>query len=455
MKQKEKISFFVFTLFSFQTFSQNDSAKNEIVSVHAQTTVITQYKPYFKTKYSGDNSLTSAEETQTSITSTLFLGTRLWKGASAYLNPEIAGGSGLSGALGVAASTNGETYRVGNPTPTIALARLFFHQVFSLSKDSSCKAQTKMKELHSKYIEPDQNQLGGICPTKYFAVTIGKISVADFFDANSFSHDPRTQFMSWGLMENGSWDYPANVKGYTPSLVLELISPKHELRYHVSVVTKSANSNDMNYDITQASGHSLEYTYNFSLKQNQGAIRILGFYNTANMGNYRESIVLALANSETPNIISTRKYGRSKYGFTLNGELESRSKQVGGFFRTGWNDGTNETWMYTEIDQTASAGIVFKGKKWKREDDALGIAGVASGISSAHRDYLQAGGKGFMLGDGNLNYGMEKLLEVYYSFALPQHKISLSAAYQHVINPGYNKDRGPVDVYSVRAHVEI
>jgi high affinity Mn2+ porin len=173
------------------------------------------------------------------------------------------------------------------------------------------------------------------------------------------------------------------------------------------------------------------------------------------MGNYSEANLIAKNLLIPANIVATRKYGRSKYGFTINAELESRSKLVGGFFRIGWNDGKNETWMFTEIDQAVSGGVAFKGKKWKRKDDMLGIAAVASGLSSDHKEYLRLGGKGFILGDGNLNYSLEKLLEIYYSLSLLKDKISLSVIYQHVINPGYNKDRGPVDVYSVRAHFEI
>jgi high affinity Mn2+ porin len=179
----------------------------------------------------------------------------------------------------------------------------------------------------------------------------------------------------------------------------------------------------------------------------------MGFLNIANMGNYKQSITLAADKDTLPNIIQTRQYGRNKYGFTLNSEYER--KFFGAFLRAGWNDGNNETWMFTEIDQTVSAGLVLKGKFWKRKDDALGIATVASGLSAPHREYLKDGGKGFMLGDGNLNYEWEKLIETYYSFALMKNNIALSVAYQYVINPGYNKDRGSVNVFSVRVHAEI
>ena len=431
---------YFFSTFSSLLFGQSDSTKNEKFSFHAQTTVITQYKPSFSAKYSGVNSLQPQQETQSSITSTLFMGARLWKGASAYFNPEIAGGSGLSGALGVAASTNGETYRVGDPKPAVALARLYFRQQFSFGDEK-------------EYIESTQNQLGGMRSTHFFAFTIGKVSLADYFDANSFSHDPRTQFMSWALMSNGAWDYCANVKGYTPSIVLEYVSPMNELRYHASLVPKSANSSDMNWNVSEASGHSIEYTFKPHLEKGKMAFRFLGFYNTANMGNYKQSIALA-GDSVPPNIVQTRQYGRSKYGFAFNMEIESRSKLTGVFLRAGWNDGNNETWMFTEIDRTLSYGFIVKGKKWKRKDDVLGIAAVFSGLSSEHRAYLKAGGKGFMLGDGNLNYGTEELVEMYYSCALND-AIALTVAYQAVLNPGYNQDRGPVNVFSLRVHVQI
>jgi len=190
---------------------QTDSIKKEVFSIHAQTTIINQNKPSFTAKYSGDNSLSTQQESQISFTSTLYLGTRLWNGASAFINPEIASGSGLSGALGIAAATNGETFRIGDPAPKIYLARLFFTQVFALSDKSSYQAS-------------DFNQLAGSLPENYFSLTLGQVSISDFFDDNKFSHDPRTQFMSWGLMSNGAWDYPANTRGYTPSIVLEYVN---------------------------------------------------------------------------------------------------------------------------------------------------------------------------------------------------------------------------------------
>ena len=433
-------SIFILTVLSSELQAQRtDTLKNDRFSIHTQTTVINQFKPSYSVKYSGDNSLISQQESKTSITSTLFMGVRLWKGADIFINPEIAGGSGLSEALGIAAATNGETFRIGDPAPQIYLARLFYRQIFSLSTQTSYQAS-------------DFNQLGEYLPTKYLSLTVGKIGIADYFDDNNFSHDPRTQFMSWALMSNGAWDYPANTRGYTPSIVLEYVTPKHELRYAISLMPLTANGNNMNWDISKAISHSLEYTHRHKIKNRSGAIRILGFFTSANMGNYQQSIALS---PQDPVIENTRKYGNTKYGFGVNAE-QNITNYLGCFFRASWNDGNNETWAFTEIDHSISAGLSMTGLRWKRENDNIGIAYVTSGISGSHRAYLKAGGKGFILGDGNLNYAWEHLTELYYSAELVKKYLYLTGAYQFLINPGYNKDRqGPVNILSVRLHARI
>jgi high affinity Mn2+ porin len=414
-----------------------DSIKEEKFSVHAQSTVITQFKPSFSAKYSGPNSLVPQAENQQSITSTLYLGARLWQGASIFINPEIAGGSGLSGSFGLGASTNGETYRIGNPAPQFELARLFVRQLIPLS-------------TNAQYRESDLNQLKGTITTSYISFTVGKISLPDYFDLNKYSHDPRTQFMCWALMDNGAWDFAANTKGYTPSVILEFVTPKYELKYGFSLVPTTANGMTMNWNISKAGSHTLEYTHNYNLGGKNGKLRFLSYFTTANMGNYRQSIAL---NPSAPDITALRKNGNTKYGFSVNAE-QSLTKDMGVFFRAGWNDGNNETWVFTEMDRTMSAGISSNGEKWKRKDDSAGLSYVISGLSIPHRNYLQAGGKGFELGDGSLNYGLEHLAELYYSFELKE-DLYISGAYQFILNPGYNKDRGPVNVFSVRVHMAI
>ena len=425
---------------------QIDSTENERFSIHGQMTLINQFKPPFTANYSGTNSLSTQQDNERSFTTTFFLGARLWKGASVFINPEIAAGSGLSQAMGVGAATNGETFRIGSPAPQLYLARLFYKQVFNLT-DKLKPRETQFFHHHS-----DFNQLASTEPIQYFSFTIGKIGIADYFDDNTFSHDPRTQFMSWALMDNGAWDYPANTRGYTPSVVLEYVTPRHEIRYGISLMPQKANGNDMNWDLSKSASHTLEYTRKFEINHQKGAIRLLGFYTTTQMGNYRQSIALKPVQ---PVIEETRKYGNTKYGFGLNAE-QNLTKDLGCFFRASWNDGINETWAFTEIDHSISGGLVLTGQAWKRENDNIGLAYVASGLSDAHRAYLKAGGKGFMLGDGYLNYAWEHLMELYYSAALLKNHLFVTGTYQMLVNPGYNLDRGgPVNIFSIRLHARI
>lgn len=426
-------------LFFFSISYAQDTIKDDRFSIHAQTTVVNQFKPAFSAKYSGPNSLSNKKENQVSLTTTLFAGMRLWKGASVFINPEMAGGSGLSGAMGIASATNGETFRVGDLAPQVYLARLFYRQIFSLTSKRA-------------YQPMDLNQLGEYIPEKYFALTVGKIGVADYFDDNKFSHDPRSQFLSWGLMDNGAWDYPANTRGYTPSVVLEYVTPKNELRYSFSLVATTANGSKMNGRVGKANSSTLEYTRRYKLGDQEGAIRVLGFFTTTDMGNYRQSIA---KKPFLPDIEDTRKYGRTKFGFGINVE-QNITNEIGCFLRAGWNDGINETWAFTEIDHTLSLGFSMSGEKFKRPNDNIGIANVVSGLSKAHREYLKLGGNGFMLGDGNLSYSLENLSEVYYSFALYKTYLFMTGTYQLVLNPGYNADRkGPVNIFSVRFHAQI
>jgi len=437
---KFKLILIISILLTFKLLAQHvDSLKNERFTIHAQTTIINQNKTSFSAKYSGSNSLTTNAESQTSLTSTLYLGARLWKGAGIIMNPEIAGGAGLSGTLGIASAPNGETYRIGNPAPQIYLARIYYTQNFALNND-----QTFQKS--------DLNQFAGKLPSSYLSATIGKISISDFFDKNKLSHDPRTQFMSWGLMSNGAWDYPANTRGYTPSMVLEYVTPANELRYAFSLVATVANGSIMNWDISKAGSHSLEFTHKYKIKNQEGTVRLLGFYTLAHMGSYLQSIALKPLN---PVIQDVEKYGNTKYGVGINAEQNIKD-DLGCFFRASWNDGNNETWAFTEIDRTVSGGLTMKGTKWNRKNDQLGLAFVVSGISKPHQEYLKAGGNGFILGDGYLNYSPEQLYEIYYSFELVPNSIFVTGTYQLLKNPGYNTDRsGPVNIFSMRMHLWI
>ena len=416
-------------------------------SLHFQFTSIWQGHSEFSAKYSGNNSLHSASESALSVTSTLYLGRKLWKGAGLFFNPEIAGGSGLSSALGLAGAANGETFRVGNPAPALYMARLFFEQHIALRKSKN------------EHRDGEQNIIADNIPASRITITLGKVSLADFFDDNAYSHDPRSEFMNWSLMDNGAWDYPANTRGYTWGGVIELIEPGYAVRISSTLVPKIANSSIYDMNIKQANGNTAEFEKKYKIKNHAGNLRVLGFANFSSAPSYSTAInEMRKGDSSLVPVISghqsINQYGGLKYGFGISFNQEL-TNNVGIFVRTSWNNGQTATWAFTEIDQTASAGIRIRGDIVKRPDDNFGLACVVNGISSSHREYLNSGGYGFMLGDGKLtNYGIEQILEAFYKVRLLKWMWA-TADYQFVMNPAYNKDRGPVSIFAIRAHVEF
>jgi high affinity Mn2+ porin len=416
-------------------------------SVHFQSTSILQGHPAFHVQYSGKNSLRDSAESALSVTTTFYLGRQLWKGASVFVNPEIAGGKGMSYALGLAGAANGETFRVGSPQPSLYLARAFFEQNIAIRKSKG------------QYRQGDRNQLAENIPASRITISIGKFSLADFFDDNAYSHDPRSEFMNWSLMDNGAWDYPANTRGYTWGAVVELIEPGYAFRLSSVLVPKIANSQIFDLNISKANGETAEFEKKFKLNNHPGNLHFLTFLNSSAAPSYNAAInAMRNGDSSLVSVFSGKKtgvaYGGVKYGFGISFNQEL-TNQVGIFSRLGWNDGKTATWAFTEIDQTVSAGIRIRPNVIKRPDDNFGLAYVLNGISEAHRTYLNSNGYGFMLGDGKLpHYGHEQIIETFYKIKLISW-LWTTADYQFVINPAYNKDRGPVHIFSIRAHVEF
>jgi high affinity Mn2+ porin len=182
---------------------------------------------------------------------------------------------------------------------------------------------------------------------------------------------------------------------------------------------------------------------------------VLMFANHARMGSYRQAIdnFLSGRTPDRPDIAATRQGTRVKYGFGLNLE-QQLTAHCRVFARAGWNEGRYESFAYTEVNQTAAAGAQWSGTAWKRRADKAGIAAVWNSISGDHRRYLELGGSGLLLGDGRLNYGREQILEAYYNWSLGL-GISVGFDLQRIVNPGYNRDRGPILVPSLRVHIDI
>jgi high affinity Mn2+ porin len=424
-----------------------DSSYSPNLSYHFQLTSVNQSHDAFNAKYSGENSLSNqTENNKLSLTTTMFLGMRLWKNASFYYNPEISGGQGLSGAKGIAGFTNGETFRIGSTAPVLYTARMFFRQHIGLDKKSF------------DTLIDDVNQVAQIVPSNRITIHVGKLSLSDYFDKNSFSHDPRGQFLNWSLMSNGAWDYPADTRGYTKAIVVELIHPTWTIRASTAMVPLKANGLQLDVEITKAHSETFELEKSWKLNGQNGTMRLLGFRTVSQAPTYLTTIAqVQKGDSSSVAVYNGLKnwgiYGGVKYGYAISIE-QNISNSIGTFFRTSWNDGKTATWAFTEIDKSVSGGFQLAGVSWKRPHDIVGIAEVINGISAEHQAYFKAGLSAFMLGDGQINYGKEAITELYYKAKLTK-SFYLSADYQFVSNPGYNKDRGPVNVFALRGHIEF
>ncbi|MBV9082291.1 MAG: carbohydrate porin [Acidobacteriaceae bacterium] len=413
---------------------------NERWNLFYQATSIGEYHGRFRSPYTGTYSLLNIPERDVSLTTTLFLGLRLERNTLLYFNPEMAGGKGFSGTNGIANFPNGEITRVAGATPKPYIARLYISHDFGFGSETES-------------FESEENQLAGERPVVRYTVTVGRFTVTDFFDNNRYTHDPRTQFMAWGTMYNGAWDYPADTRGYTWGWVHEFHTANWSFRYGSAFEPKVANGMQFDRRILRDRADVWEQERRWLLRKHPGAIRTLEYLNHAAAGTYGTAIALAHQNGGTPDVVATRKIGTIKYGFGINAEQEV-TKNVGIFTRLAWNDGKTESFAFTAIDRLASAGISLVGEHWRRRFDTAGLALTVAGLSRVHANYLAQGGLDFLIGDGRLNYAPEYVTEGYYTARLFRGVLTTFDV-QHVANPAFNQDRGPVWIPSMRLHIEL
>ncbi len=414
-----------------------DATPVEDRAFHWQFTNVTQHHPGFGAPYSGPNSLDPHASTEETTDLTAFAGMRLWRGAELWVNPEVDEGFGFDKTVGLAGFSSGEAYKVGAAAPYLRLPRLFVRQTFALGGDTTA-------------IDRGANRLGGVGTRDSLTLTVGKFSVVDVFDANRYAHDPRGDFMNWALIDAGAFDYAADSWGFTYGGAAELALGDWTTRLGVFQMSRVPNGKIVAVDFGQYSAVA-EVEHRHRLFDRGGAAKLLAFVNRAAMADYRDAVALAQTTGTTPDVADVRRR-RSRAGFSLNVEQEI-ADGAGLFVRASANDGRREAYEFTEINRSLAGGVSIDGRRWGRGGDTLGIAGVVDALSGAARDYFAAGGVGILIGDGRLNDAAERIVETYYAFALPG-KATLTFDYQRIANPAYNRDRGPVSVYSLRLHID-
>jgi len=416
-----------------------DDMEEESWGVHGQATYIWQKKPSFDAAYSGTNSLSSAAEKGYSFSGTLFFGLRPWTGGELYFNPEVVQAVPMSGLTGLGGMMDSEQQKGSSPNPTFYRARLFLRQTWGFGGGKQA-------------VESAPNQLAGMVDKRRLVVTLGNLSIIDIFDNNAYAHDGRTQFLNWALSTYGPYDYAGDTRGYTWGGAAEYYYDDWVLRAGRFMVPLESNGQRLDTRIAKYHSDQVELEHDHVIGGQPGKVRLLAFRSKEIMGSFSDALAYAALNGGTPDVALVRKE-RIKYGFGINLE-QSLGSDIGVFARLSRNDGKTETYSFSEIERSATAGVSVKGSRWHRDNDTVGFAVIQNGLSKAHQEYLAAGGLGVFIGDGQLNYRPERIMEAYYSYSLSK-AVSLTADVQRFYNPAYNADRGPVTVGSLRLHAEF
>ncbi|NGM38604.1 outer membrane beta-barrel protein [Methylobacterium sp. DB0501] len=412
-------------------------------SLHGQTTLVAQGVSGFRSPYLGPQSLVPHQAQQTT-TATAFLGFKITEGTEFYYNPEFSQGFGLSRTLGVAGFVNGEAQKAGAPFPKLRSSRYFVRQTFGLGGET-------------EDVLDGPNQVATQRDVERITVVAGKFAMGDFFDGNVYAHDPRVDFFNWALWASSAWDFPANLAGYTQGVVVEYNRKEFAVRAAYAQVPKEPSSNVLDPRILQKGGLNVELEVRYSVLDQAGRLRFGAFSNEGRSANYREAVTLTgldpVAFPDANTAALANRKNRNKSGGYINLE-QALSPTLGMFARISASDGRNESLSFADIDRSASGGFSLKGTTWGRSDDAVGIGAAINGISRSHREFFAKGGLGLVIGEGQLRYRPETILETYYSVSLTR-DVALSLDYQFVANPGYNRDRGPAHFFSARLHTDF
>ncbi|TNC13517.1 porin [Methylobacterium terricola] len=412
-------------------------------SFHGQTTFVNQGVPGFRAPYRGENSLVP-HQAQATTTATLFLGVKLTDSTELYYNPEFSQGFGLSRTLGVAGFVNGEAQKAGAPFPKLRSNRYFVRQTFGLGGAT-------------EDVPDGVNQVAMTRDVERITVVAGKFALGDFFDGNVYAHDPRVDFMNWSIWGSSAWDFPANLPGFTQGVMAEYNRADFALRAAYTQVPKQPSNDVLDPRVFERAGTNIEFEERHVLPglEQPGKLRIGLFSNVGNTANYRQVVALTQGGiyDDINDAASATRRPRRKTGAYINLE-QALTPDLGLFARASVSDGRNESLSFTDIDRSLSGGLSLKGTAWERPADTVGIGAAINGLSPSHRAFFANGGLGLLIGDGRLNYAPERALETYYALSLTK-AVTLSLNYQLVVNPAYNRDRGPANFFGTRLHADF
>jgi high affinity Mn2+ porin len=409
---------------------------------HAQSTFTEQGYPAFRALDQGPNSLPRTGQGREVADATIFAGMRLWQGAELWVDPELDQGFGVVNTHGVAGYVSAEAYKFGSDYPYARVQRYFVRQTIDLGGDI-------------QKVDADQNVFAGSRTANRLVLTVGKFGITDLFDTNKYANNSKVDFLNWSLINAGTFDYAGDAWGYSYGAAAEWTQDRWTLRGGVFDLsaTPAGGTSPLAYGLDESfSQFQLvgEIEERHELWGQPGKLKVTGFLSRGRAGAFEDAIQLAATTGQPADITAVRTY-RSRPGVSVNLEQQV-TETLGVFARAGWADGSVEPWDFTDIDRTLSGGVSLTGKDWGRPDDTIGVAGVINNIATVHQAFFNAGGLGIVIGDGKLpNPGLEQIVEMYYSYAVTS-SVHFTLDYQFIVNPSYNTDNGPVNVFAGRVN---
>jgi hypothetical protein len=417
------------------------------VNIHGQTTYVNQRYNNFTSSYSGQNSLDSLNSMSYTWSGTLFLGARIAPNTDVYFNPEVISGVPFSGLVGLGGFTNGEGSKATGTQAKFYSARAFARHIINQEGDKIV-------------LENDANQITQTVSSNRVVLTAGQFSTLDIFDDSRYAKDPRVQFLNWGNMTYLAYDYAADARGYSSGLAGEWYVDNWVFRASRMLAPKLPNGRDLNWQIFNAYGDQIEVERQHLIADLPGKVSVLGYRNRMILARFEDATNYVNQNNAqgTQAINNVRTSNQIKTGIGINGE-QALTKNMGVYFRAFTSDGQTETMSFTEADNSLSIGMGMNGTSWQRPRDSVGISMMQNGLSSYRRNYLQAGGVSYFIGDyasrtQTISYSPERIGEIYYNATVVKN-VMAGVNFQRINNPAYNSARGPVNVFSFRIHAEF
>ncbi len=250
--------------------------------------------------------------------------------------------------------------------------------------------------------------------------------------------------MNWALIDAGTFDYAADAWGYSYGASAEWYQGEWTFRGGMFDLSTVPNSEELDPNFGQFQWVG-EIERRYTLWGHPGKIAVTGFFTRARMGTYQNAIALAQMTGGPADIAAVRQYrSRPAWPESRTGDhVRSRRIRARRFRQRQYRT----LCIYRRRPHRGGRA----GAQGQRSGDGRttrsALAGIVNGISAdACSEFLNDGGLGILVGDGMCRIRVSsRSSRPIICFRCAAMNATLD--YQFIVNPAYNRDRGPVSVF--------